>query len=489
MRIDDSKMTTPLKVATAFAFTILLCLPAGLVECATAQIGAAAGDWPMSGQNPAHTGAGTGSPVLEPSLIWKLTVANDSFENTYLEGWKIEVDHWTLPVVSNGVVYVGGSGWHSNSTGSDYFKHLTEWGGFYALNSTNGRVLWSFNGSYRVWVSPAVASGLVYTSFGRGELSALNDTNGLIVWNFTIGDGSWVASSPTIANDIIYVGWGNGNVFALNASTGQRVWNFTIGGIITAAPSIMAGIVYAGSQNGIIYALNSSIGSKIWSYSANGGITSPAIADGRVYFSSLDSNIYCLNSTTGKLLWRQAMGSQFSSDIAVAEGRVYISVRVDNQIGPLNVGSLAPGNLYALNATDGSTLWNYSTKAWSWAALSTPAFVGGIVYVGSGDYNLYAFNASSGAKLWNFEAEADKAVNSPVEANGVLYVTSADGPVYALGSLPAPTATSASSLSPSTLSPSPSVPEFPAWVILPLAMIAVLAAAVLVGRKKLAAIL
>ena len=34
---------------------------------------------------------------------------------------------------------------------------------------------------------------------------------------------------------------------------------------------------------------------------------------------------------------------------------------------------------------------------------SSPAVANGVVYVGSSDGNLYALNASTGARLWNFD--------------------------------------------------------------------------------------
>jgi outer membrane protein assembly factor BamB len=60
-----------------------------------------------------------------------------------------------------------------------------------------------------------------------------------------------------------------------------------------------------------------------------------------------------------------------------------------------------------------------------------------VVYVGSGDRNLYALNASTGAKLWSYatgcNAQRCGVDSSPAVANGVAYVGSDDGNVYAFG--------------------------------------------------------
>jgi outer membrane protein assembly factor BamB len=65
---------------------------------------------------------------------------------------------------------------------------------------------------------------------------------------------------------------------------------------------------------------------------------------------------------------------------------------------------------------------------------SRPAVANGVVYVGSNDGNVYALNASTGAKLWSYGTgymvEGGVAV-----ANGVIYVGSWNDRIYAF-SLP-----------------------------------------------------
>jgi len=98
-------------------------------------------------------------------------------------------------------------------------------------------------------------------------------------------------------------------------------------------------------------------------------------------------------------------------------------------------------NLYALNATTGAKLWNYTSRGW---VESSPAVANGVIYVGSDDQlatagNVYAINAATGAKLWNFTTGGE-VHSSPAVVNGLLYVGSEDGKVYAIGN--AATATS-----------------------------------------------
>ena len=54
---------------------------------------------------------------------------------------------------------------------------------------------------------------------------------------------------------------------------------------------------------------------------------------------------------------------------------------------------------------------------------SSPAVANGVVYVGSVDGNVYALNASTGAKLWSYR-NWRRRDSSPAVANGVVYVGS-----------------------------------------------------------------
>ena len=62
---------------------------------------------------------------------------------------------------------------------------------------------------------------------------------------------------------------------------------------------------------------------------------------------------------------------------------------------------------------------------------SSPAVVNGVVYIGSDDDNVYALNATSGIQLWNYTT-GDQVYSSPAVVSGVVYVGSDDDNVYAL---------------------------------------------------------
>jgi outer membrane protein assembly factor BamB len=117
---------------------------------------------------------------------------------------------------------------------------------------------------------------------------------------------------------------------------------------------------------------------------------------------------------TNQTLWKHKTGSAvYYSSPAVVGGVVY-------------VGS-GDSNVYALSDATGKLVWNYTTGS---AVESSPAVVGGVVYVGSGD-NVYAFNATTGKLVWKYTT-GNSVYSSPAVAGGVVYVGSGDYSVYAL---------------------------------------------------------
>ena len=115
--------------------------------------------------------------------------------------------------------------------------------------------------------SPAVANGIVYFSSKPGDatLYALNATNGNMIWNRTNFQGG--TSSPAVSgNGIVYVGEDvPGNVLrALNATNGTELWNLTLTESIKSSPALATlsgndNILVASADDGNVYAFTSNI--------------------------------------------------------------------------------------------------------------------------------------------------------------------------------------------------------------------------------------
>ncbi|MEZ4905125.1 MAG: PQQ-binding-like beta-propeller repeat protein [Spirosomataceae bacterium] len=73
--------------------------------------------------------------------------------------------------------------------------------------------------------------------------------------------------------------------------------------------------------------------------------------------------------------------------------------------GKVYVGGFT--NLYALDAKNGTKIWEFATGS---GIDSSPAVAEGVVYVGSNDYNLYAVDAVTGTKKWVFATGGEVAL-------------------------------------------------------------------------------
>ena len=190
--------------------------------------------------------------------------------------------------------------------------------------------------------------------------------------------------------------------------------------------------IYAGAGVPVLHGVK-------WKFKTGGAVlSSPVVADGAVYVGSNDHFVYAVNAANGRKRWAFKTGSRVMSSAAVDSGLVY-------------VGSY-DGNLYSLDAATGKQRWKFSFEgehrfmgrhlhgalpaAESMpdpfdVFLSSPTVVQGVVYVGSGDGSVYALDAARGALRWKFKT-GNVVHASPAVADGVVYIGSWDSYFYAL---------------------------------------------------------
>ncbi len=96
------------------------------------------------------------------------------------------------------------------------------------------------------------------------------------------------------------------------------------------------------------------------------------------------------------------------------------------------------GNLAHTGVYDAAGVPKLSGLKWKFHTggliVSSPAIANGLAYVGSTDGNLYAVDLNSGAMKWKFETKA-RVVSSPAVAGGLIYFSSYDGWFYAVDAL------------------------------------------------------
>jgi len=403
----------------------------------------------------AHTGVFGSAPPTLATTAW-----------TFRTGAKV----LSSPVLSEGVLFVGSA------------DHR-----MYALNAKTGELKWRFQAAGAIASSPAIAEGRVIFSSLDGLVHGLDAVTGKSVWTFrTEGERRFTApgihgaqprtelmpdpfdvflSSPAVAGGLVFVGSGDQHVYALDAATGALRWKVKTGGVVHASPAVAGGRVFIGSFDRTLYALDADTGAVQWTFQTGddpeihnqvGIASSAAVAEGRVFFGCRDGHFYALDAAKGTLLWKHDnhKGWVIASP-AVQGGQVYF---------PTSDGQ----RFKALDAATGRLVYDRAMKA---VSFSSPAIAGNRILFGTSDGWLHLVDRDTGAGVADFQTEGCKQngkkyldaegrmigsalypdgtldgmvigldrmfslgsiLSSPVVADGVVYVGSTDGTIYAL---------------------------------------------------------
>lgn len=338
--------------------------------------------------------------------------------------WQYQMGHRVIasPTIANGVLYIGAKN-----------------GRFVALDAKSGALKWEFQADSGVTSSAAVADGAVFFQSDANTVYALT-LDGREMWRKTTGaDLPFVSvafmpviqpwdfwtSSPLYQNGVVTIGGGDGKVYALDAKTGEERWSFATKGRVRASPASDGETIFIGSMEGTMYALDADSGKQRWAFKArgnpyfpNGDIQSTAaLADGLVLFGSRDYHLYALDAKTGREVWRNLHeNSWVCASPAVRDGRVY-------------VGSSDGRFMRAVDLKTGTALW---TEKADGNIFSSPATVGEDVYTGVLSGTLMGESGKDG-KTHGFGIGVEERIySSPWIENGILYVGSNGGEVFAM---------------------------------------------------------
>ncbi len=407
--------------------------------------------------NPQHTGVYAGAGISQFTKI----------------KWQFHTNGQVLssPAVADGTLYIGSS---------DRF--------LYALDAATGALKWKFETAGRITSSPAVSADVVYFGSFDSNVYAVDAGTGKLKWKFkTAGERRFAAthlhgaepeaetmpdpfdfylSSPVVSGETVYFGSGDTNIYALDAATGSLKWKFKTGDVVHASPAISDGTLFVGSWDSFFYALDAATGKEKWRFKTGedakihnqvGIQASAAVSGGVVYFGCRDSKFYAVDAAAGKQLWVfDNKGSWVIGSAAVQNGKVYFATSDS-------------GLFHALDAKSGAPLFSLESK--HWPMFSSPAISGDSLYIGSHEGKLLAIDLRTQKFAWSFETEGHKEngstytkpdgtpkyeaaftdffyddmvhgvqkmmavgaiLSSPAIANGIIYIGSTDGNIYAL---------------------------------------------------------
>src|SRR5258706_15026385 len=239
-----------------------------------------------------------------------------------------------------------------------------------------------------------------------------------------------VGVAPALAGGTLFTGALDSSLFAVDTGTGAVRWHKTVGDGIYTTPAIGNNAVFAcGHGSDGVYSLDLSTGNQLWQQPGTiSTFTNLAYANGRLYVSGIGGGLFigflfAVDPSNGKQLASEDPPSSSSlplptSQIAVAGNVAY-------------VGS-TEGYLYAfdLNKSGAPSLWRADVGVSAAQRLKVPPFVvsglpavaNGIGYCRSEDQSGAGFDASTGAKRWSFATTGQIGRSSPAGGDSALYI-------------------------------------------------------------------
>jgi outer membrane protein assembly factor BamB len=202
----------------------------------------------------------------------------------------------------------------------------------YCLNANNGNVEWTFTTNGQITSTPAVADGVVYITSQEprsGVLYALDATNGALIWRVDLPYYQWgkdMMSSPSVGEGMVFAASNKQAYYGINATTGKILWAYND---TQASEFIICSPVY---DNGKVYLIDEFFtvcvdarsGKTLWSTFLGAELyISPTYADGKLYSISDERGLYVVNATDGEKLCYVAIPSNTWSAPTLYEGKLY----------------------------------------------------------------------------------------------------------------------------------------------------------------------
>jgi outer membrane protein assembly factor BamB len=382
------------------------------------------------------------------------------------------------PTIVSGVAYIGDLG-----------------GNFYAIRTSDGALLWKqFLGLAATPGNPicmpaigvtgqsVIKDGVVYVPGGDSTLYALDQQSGSQIWRVPLADpesGSYIWSSLMLVNNSIFLGMASlgdcpvvrGALIRIDLDNPQQpVFKYVmseddVGAGIWSTPAFDrdTNTVYAATGNGAQDVSTGSYGSTLLSLDAdsldikgyfflptasdfgdNDWGSSPTLfqtGDGAklVAATAKDGVLYVLNAANMTPVWTAKLaegcddpfnGCGSLSTPAFDGATLYVGS------GSMVANGANGGNVYAFRPT-GQLLWSSQTPG---VVVAPVTVANGLVFVSTLS-GLVALDASSGESLWD-DGGAGPLYSQPVISDGTVYAAYANGNLvaYQLGRQAAPSA-------------------------------------------------
>lgn len=314
--------------------------------------------------------------------------------------------------------------------------------GLHVINADNGKLAWkkqmpidkdekeSFGGGI------AFFQNNIFITTGYGHIYAVNASNGDIIWDFNVQ--SPIRSAPAAYGQVVIIVTLDNQTYAFNAQDGRVLWTHKGFQVPTSiSGQRMASIKFSESyvpySSGEIFALRIENGRKLWNdnlSSARRRDTLSTLADiggysvvtGDVVVATSNSGkTIAWDRVTGRRLWERNFGST-QPMWALGNYAVLLSLRSE---------------LLLFSLDNGKIVWNEPLKRYKndnkqeeEVAWTAPIVANERIYIANDLRELQSFDLKTGAPVRQFSLSA-KAYSPPVIVNQHLYILTNNGVLQA----------------------------------------------------------
>ena len=275
---------------------------------------------------------------------------------------------------------------------------------------------------------PAIENDRIYASDVTGEVYALNRTNGDVIWKQDLDLP--VSGAVGVGYGLVMLGTLKGEVIALDASTGEERWRSRVTSEVLAPPANNGDVVVVQTQDDRLIGLDAATGDRRWTYDSTPAVltlrgTGAPIVTNRMAIAGLSTGkVVAVDIQNGVPVWE--------SRVAVPQGRSELERVVDIDGGLLLSGETLyvgtyQGRVAGLDLQSGRVLWQRDASSYVGVAQGF-----GNVYVSEASGTVTSIDERSSSALWSNDALARRQLSAPEVYSSYVAVGDLEGYVHLL---------------------------------------------------------
>lgn len=278
----------------------------------------------------------------------------------------------------------------------------------------------------RLGLGVTAVDGRLFAAGREGDVAAFDLQTGRSLWR--VRTKSLLAGGTGAGGGLVLVGSSEGSVIALNAADGAERWRVKVNGEVLSPPAVSPHAVLVRTVDGRLRGLAPDTGKELWVYEqptprlSLRGTAHPVVAGDAVICGFDNGKVVALNATDGSLLWE--------TTVAPSRGKTDLERLVDIDSAVQVIGN----NVYAVGF-QGRVAQLELDSGQIWWAQDSSSYRGLVadeenVYVSTAEGDVVALKRASGIEAWRQSALAHRGLSAPVVTDNAVAVADFKGYVH-----------------------------------------------------------